>query len=277
MMHRPKKAYAYLITATLAIAVPASAGLDVKTRMVANGKDAGTSRIRSEGNSLRIDIDAPPSGQGATFLVFDATKETLYVLRPEDRTYIELDKDFAATLSRQMDETRRMLQAQMKNMPPDQRAMMEKMMENGSLPFQNTKETKKRKPLEVRNTGESDTVGGKPCTLFALSRDGEPKADVCVASWESVGLRPDDMQAFRKFGAFQARMSESMSGAMPETEQPFELFEQVDGFPLRTRRYENETVTAETFYEELQQTEVSAESFEIPAGYTKIQMGMPSK
>lgn len=264
---------AALIAAMVLAPSLAAAGLDVKTRTVGAGEEAGSSRMRTDGDHLRIDTEAPPSGQGATSMVFDANREVLYVLRHGDRTYVEIDKNFAKALGEKMAEAQRLMQAQLEKMPPEQRAMMEKMMKSGAMPFPNPRETKKRDPLEALNTGEGDTVDGKPCTIFALSRGGEAKGDVCVASWDSVGISPTDIQALKKLGSFQARMTESFAGSMPGADQPFELLERVDGFPLRTRRSEGGKVTSETFFEEIAQADVADDVFEVPAGYTKKELG----
>lgn len=264
-----------LAASTLLAALPAYGGLDVKTRTVGAGADGGSSRMRTQGDHLRIDTVAPPSGAGATSMIFDAGSEVLYIVRHGDRTYVEIDKDFARALGEKMAQAQKLMQEQLEKMPPDQRAMMEKMMKGGAMPFPKPGETKKREPLAARDTGEGDTVDGKPCSVFALSRGNESKGDVCVASWDTAGIQPADIEVVKKLGTFQARMTESFAGAMPGAEQPFELLERVDGFPLRTRRSEDGKVTSETFFEEIVETEVPSDVFEVPENYAKKQLGTP--
>lgn len=208
-------------------------------------------------------------------MVFDAKAEVLRILRHGERTYLEIDREFAAGLAAKMAEAQRLMEAQLAKMPPDQRAMMEKMMKSGALPFPKPGETKKRAPLEAKATGESETVNGTPCTVYALRRAGELKGDVCVASWDAIGITPSDVEVVKKLGTFQGRMTEAFAGSMPGAEQPFELLDRVDGFPLRTRRTEAGKVVSETFFEDIVKTDVPADTFEIPAGYTKKEMGLP--
>lgn len=255
--------------AALLVAGPSFAGLDVKTRTVGDGQESGSSRMRTQGDWLRIDTVAPPSGQGETSMVFNAEDEVLYIVRHGDRSYVEINKEFARALGEKMAAAQEMMQAQLEKMPPQQRAMMEKMMKSGAMPFPKPGETKKRDPLDARATGESDTVDGTPCSIFALSRGGTSRGDVCVASWSAAGVSAADIEVVKKLGSFQARMTESFAGTVPGAEQPFELLERVDGFPLRTRREQDGKVTSETFFEDIQQVEVPAKVFEIPAGYSK--------
>lgn len=258
-----------LVVATLLVAAPAFAGLDVKTRTVGDGAESGSSRMRTQGNWLRIDTVAPPSGQGETSMLFNADEEVLYIVRHGDRSYVEIDKDFARALGEKMADAQKMMQAQLEKMPPQQRAMMEKMMKSGAMPFPKPGETKKRAPLDARPTGEGDTVGGTACSIYALSRGGESRGDVCVATWSAAGITAADIAVVKELGTFQARMTESFAGTIPGAEQPFELLERVDGFPLRTRRSQEGKVTSETFFEDIQQVEVPADVFAIPDGYTK--------
>ncbi len=260
----------------LTLAGPARAGLDVKTRTTGSGTEPDSSRMRTEGDLLRIDTAAPPSGQGATSMIFDADAQVLRVLRHGDRTYVEIDEAFAERLSSKVAEAQKMMEAQLAKMPPEQRAMMEKMMQGGALPFPKPGAKKDRPPLEARATGEADTVDGTPCSLFRLRRGAEEKGDVCVASWSAVGASPEDIAVLKKLGAFQAKMTKSFAGSMPGAEQPFELLERVDGFPLRTRRVAGGAVESETFFEDVTKTDVPADVFEIPAGYTRKDIALPN-
>ena len=247
----------------------------MKTRTVGSAGTPDSSRLRADGNQLRIDTAAPPSGQGATSIVFDANTEVLRVYRHAENSYVEIDKEFAAQLGAKMAEAQKMMEAQLAKMPPEQRAMMEKLMKSGAMPFPNPGAKKNAVPLEAKSTAKTETIGETVCTVYTLSRGGTPKGDVCVAAWDTVAIGPNDIKVLKKLGAFQSKMTESLAGAVPGAAQPFELLDRVDGFPLRTRRTEGGKVVSETYFEDLQQAEVDPDAFSIPAGYTKKETAAP--
>jgi len=262
--------------AAVLVAAEATAGLDVKTRTVAEGKSGNTgARMRTEGDRLRIDMAAPPSGQGASSLVFDANAQVLRILRHDDESYVEIDRQTADQIGATMAAARKKMQEQLAKMPPQQRALMEKMMQGGAIPLPNPDAPKKAVPLEAKPSGETDDVGGTACTVYALTRGGESKGDVCVAAWDAVGIAPSDIAVLKKLGAFQRKMTEALAGSIPGAEQPFELLERVDGFPLRTRRLEDGKVVSETYFEDLTQRDVPADAFAVPADYTKKSVDRP--
>lgn len=261
------------LAAALLAAGTALGGVDIKTRT--EGREGVSGRMRAQGNQLRMDTEAPPSGAGATSIVFDASKNLLRIYRHEDKSYFEIDEKYAEQIGAQMAEARKKMEEQLARMPPEQRAMMEKMMEGGALPFPPSDESQKRPPLDAKPTGETETVGGIPCTSYALTRGGEKKGDVCAASWNALEIEAADVVAVKKLGAFQSKLSDSFGASITGGEQPFELLERIDGFPLRTRRMGDGQVVSTTYFEDITQVDVPADTFAVPAGYTKKQMGQP--
>ncbi|MBM4266603.1 MAG: hypothetical protein FJ144_08340 [Deltaproteobacteria bacterium] len=256
----------------------AEAGVDLKMRTVVPGneKASGSGRMRVEGTLLRIDLGAAPSGAGATSLIFDGKNDVLRVVRHDDRSYVQIDEAAAAQLAGEMAEARRQIDDQLAKMPEAQRKMIERMLANGALPFPAPGgAAKKTPPLEAAATKEKDEVHDHSCRIVRLSRGGQRKGDVCVAPYEAVGLVPDDLAVVKELGRFQGKMTGALAGSVPGAEQPFELLDRVDGFPLRTRRTEGGKVRSETFFEDIQKVEITPDTFEIWKGYERKELPSP--
>ena len=78
--------------------------------------DAGKLRVESQ------------DSENKSVMIFDASKQVMWMINPGDNTYREMDKAQVDAMGQQMSKAMEQMQAQMANMPPEQRKMMEDMM-----------------------------------------------------------------------------------------------------------------------------------------------------
>ena len=96
----------------------------------------------------------------------------------------------------------------MKNMPPEQRAMMEKMMK-GKMP-----QAAAAAPKTVYTAKGSGSVNGFSCTKYEGDQSGVKEAEVCAAVPAQIKLTPADLQIFEKDERVFQRSSE-LAGQLP--------------------------------------------------------------
>ncbi|HEX6465521.1 MAG TPA: hypothetical protein VFZ98_13755, partial [Vicinamibacterales bacterium] len=103
----------------------AANGLVISTKTT-NGAATVTSQIQLDAEHMRAEMAGRGGGQSA--VVFDGTKQTMYIIDDSKKTYSEITKDDLDRLAAQMSQMQSQMQGAMANMPPEQRARIEAMM-----------------------------------------------------------------------------------------------------------------------------------------------------
>jgi hypothetical protein len=193
---------------------------------------------------------------------------TITLLDDKHKTYREMDKETLRNMATQAGAAMAQLQEKMKNMSPEQRAMMEKAMGShmpGGMGAQGANDT-----YAATDTGKNATVEGRSCRLWQTTRNGAPLEELCVVPYASLPGREDLQKAFR----MMADAVEDLAGVMPNVEKAMKARLSVNGYPVRVRRYDaqgalrkNETVLTKWTEESL-----PASVFDVPAGYTKQEL-----
>jgi hypothetical protein len=89
------------------------------------GTNVRTSQIQIEKTRMRAEVEGP---NGLQVMIFDGTKEVLWAINTERKTYTEMTKADVDQMAGQMNAAMSQMQAQMAQMPPAQREQMERMM-----------------------------------------------------------------------------------------------------------------------------------------------------
>jgi Domain of unknown function (DUF4412) len=179
---------------------------------------------------LRLNTDA---GSSVLFLT-DGGRDRLVMLDKTKNEYTEIDQQTLNQLGTQMQGAMAQMEAAMKNMPPEQRAMMEKMMK-GKMPAPQA-----ASPATTTYTAKgSATVNGFPCTKYDGERGGSKVAEVCAAPMAAARLNASDFQLFDRMREFMSgflsalKSSPFASNAPALTERGFE------GFPVQRIEFSN--------------------------------------
>ncbi len=95
------------------------------------GGNTEAHQIQIDQNRIRVETSGM-NGEKQAF-VFDGTKQIMWMINYDKKTYSEITKDDADRLGGQMSDAMGKMQAQMQAMPPEQRARIEAMMK-GRMP-----------------------------------------------------------------------------------------------------------------------------------------------
>jgi hypothetical protein len=89
-----------------------------------------------------------------------------------------------------------------------------------------------------------------------------------LADIQGVG---EAMEAFTNMASFMNQLSDSMPEPMASAmaENPMELIDQIDGFPVRRVDFVNGEVHSETLLEGVVEQALDANVFAVPEGYTE--------
>lgn len=198
----------------------------------------------------------------------------MYTIDTSSKTYRVIDKATVDKMGAQFAEAKKKMAAQMASMPPEQRAMMEKMMGQmgGGAPGAAAAPTRTR---TLKNTGRTETVAGIKCSVWEAAVNGQKEEELCAAEPGSIPGGDEAMKTFREIGAMLKGFTESFGARGKKSTAPWNDLETINGVPILTRDFEHGKATSETRLMVARKESVPDSAFEVPAGYTekKISIG----
>ncbi|MEZ5351091.1 MAG: hypothetical protein R2762_00510 [Bryobacteraceae bacterium] len=184
--------------ATLLAAAPLCAGVRVVSETKEHGSGSVTKQEMLVDNTrLRMNITGK---QNMSILFLTDGGNRMLMLDRNRNEYREIDQATMDQMSRQVQGMMAGMEEKLKNMPPEQRAMIEKMMKGrmGQMGSQAA-------PVKTTYTAKgSATMNGFRCTNYDGTRGGEKVAELCAASPSVVSMAPSDYQVFSKMREFVA-------------------------------------------------------------------------
>jgi hypothetical protein len=253
-----------LLISIACIASHAYAGIHVEniTRDIKTKAQQGdTQTMLHQNGMLRVNASAGSSMilKGSNMIMLDDKNKQYREMSTEDMK--KMAEQGAAAMAR--------MREQLKNMKPEQRAEMERVM-GKSIPGGLGAMDGKTDVYEAKNLGKSETVEGRQCQLWTMMRNGQPFSELCVVPYSSLPGSEDFGKAFKGMAEAFGGLAKSMPGA----DQTAKAYETVNGYPVRTRSYDGDGKfrSTENILTKWVTEAIPAAAFEVPAGYKKMQM-----
>ena len=245
------------------------AGL-VASSMTATADTLITS-VDQDGATTRIYVSAGKTGavneNGQTDFIYDGNKGEMVALNHEEKGYLQMDEQamakMASGLNQMQQQMMSMMQEQMADMSPEEREQMRQMMGSMMPGMDNKKEA-----LRIDETGKSDKVNEHSCKWVSVYNDKTLLSEACVVTLSNLDIDKDD---FETLSAFLNKMSQfaGQFGAQDEMMLNQHLFAN-KLLPVQIREHGEEGAQTTTL--SFKKQAVSANIFQIPAGYTLQQM-----
>jgi hypothetical protein len=263
-----------LLTLVL-FAAGAQAGtvLETVNRDLASKGESTVIHTWAQNGMMRVESQANKASQRSTMIFKD---DTIYAINHQDKSYIAMDRESMQRVAAQLNPALKMLQERMKDMTPEQRAQMEKMM-GGSLP-PGVGEAEKK--TEIKRTARTDTVSGHSCSYVQVLEDGVLTDDVCVTPTKALKGSDELMTAATRMADLMREMMSTMDAPWLRqmAEKQVQNFAALGGIPVLTRHFEAGTPQSETTLTSIRSEALAASLFEVPAGYTRKDMlGAPAR
>jgi len=262
-----------MVGMVVAWAPAARAGVELTTEL-ADVTEAATAQSRPpnpgkmllDGNRLRMEMTRQDGSDAV--LIFRGDRNVMWSVNEKRRTYTEVDRARMQEMVAQSDATRKQMEKEFDKVPPEKRAEMLRMLAQGAP-------KKKREPPTIKPTGRTDKVGGIPCHEVEVVRNDEKLREVCVADWKAAGITKGDLGALRDLNGFEDDTVGALGGRTQD--DALELFEQLDGLPVRVRTFRGGKPRTELRVVKVERKAIDAKSFEVPEGYTKreFKINMP--
>ena len=213
----------------LAPAVQADATLTMKE--VGGKMD---SVIEVKGHMLRMSTP----GQ-SDYMLYDAQRDVLIHVSDANRQYMEFDRatlvemaDSVARVQKEMAPQMAMMREQLKNLPPEQRAMIEKQM--GGMVDLGAMETKPAANITTVKRG-SDKIAGFKCQRYDVMSGKQRVADVCVATDADAGMSKADFATASSAMKFMRDMADSAQKMTAGMGGPKMSMGDIDGVPVSAK------------------------------------------
>lgn len=191
-------------------------------------------------------------------LIFDDKAQVLHIISDDRKSYIDIDKSTAGG-----GDPMAAMQAQLANLPPDQRAMAEQMLKSklGTPP----------PPLVYNKGTETKTIAGYSCTMFEGMRGSEKVTEYCGTTSGDFKMSDVerktmlDMQSYLRNFTIMVRSADDSSRA-------FQWDTSVDGYPVATRCFVNGTMTLDLTLDSVNRKPIPAELYTVPKDYKKMDL-----
>ncbi|MEZ5598332.1 MAG: hypothetical protein R3E84_18485 [Pseudomonadales bacterium] len=239
----------------------AAAGVAVTVEVQETGAEAIPQRVLLLGKDIKL------SGAGgeAKDMVFKGSTDEMLAIDHERGEYMLIDRATVEQLAGGVAAISQQMDAVLRNLPPEQREMMEKMMK-GKLPQATPAPT----APEIRATGETATHGGLKTRRFDVFVDGRKRSEFWVANWNDID--PRVRTAFEHMASFMKGLVDKLPAKMSDSVRTggFEAIGDLNGLPMLTREFDaSGKVAGESRVTGITDADVDVAIFNPPAGYTR--------
>ena len=195
--------------------------------------------------------------------LFRQDKGVFWMIDLKNKTYAEISRQDLQKIKSRMEEASKQLEEQMRNLPPEQRQMMEQMMAG--------KMSHKAPEISYQKIASGETVNQWACDKYVGTRQAQKQSEVWTTDWKNLGLQPEDFNALKEMGEFFLELTWGQESFYKVGDQPDE--HHYAGVPIKTIGYSGERITDTQELKQISKQDFDASLFELPTGYAKQDLG----
>jgi len=224
-----------------------------------------------EGRHLKMGI-ASGGRRSQGEMIFRGDRREMIVVDHDEDTYTVMNKELIGNVAGQVGSAMSQMQEALKNVPKDQRDLYEKMMK------ERFPQAAARAKPELRKTGEHADRNGYPCVKYEVLRDGKKVRELWVTSWSNIEGGAETAAVFRDMASFFQEILDAIPsfggpGAAAPVDNPFTYMDEMEGFPVVTREFNDDgSLESEATLRGSQRRVLDLVDFEPPAGYKRQAM-----
>lgn len=258
------------------IAAPVSAGVVYEIEVKDHEQTPPRSELMEtsvEGPNLKMGI-ASTGEPSESDMIYRGDRREMVFVDHEDKSFHVMDEETIGRLAGQVNQAMAQMQEALKDVPAEQRAMLEQMMKQ-RMPEQAPPARSKR---ELRKAGDRAEKAGYPCVKYELLDAGRVIRELWVTDWDNIEGGDDVVDAFEGMADFFREMLD----AMPDMGQDrsgmgdnfFEHMRELGGFPVFVREFGNDgSLAGESTLRSVRRQTLDPDVFEPPSGYKRRSMG----
>lgn len=233
--------------------------------------EAQIDKIYAEGGMLRMDPHQDGEGDDGSVLFRD---DTLWLIDHQEKRVHRVDEEGMEKVSLQIHAAMKQMEAQLAQLPPEQREMMEKMMKE-RMPAMAAARGGDAPERRVEK-GDTDKVGAYSCTTYTMYSGDRKVWEVCAASANELGSAAHEViEAVRGMSHFVEQLREAVRQTpfAEVVDTPFQAMEEIQGFPIRIRGFGTGGVIDDvSTLKSITPEELGDDWFAVPAGYEVVNL-----
>ncbi len=275
-----QRLFIFALATTFLIALPAGAGVVFEIETTDHQQSPPKTQASEgyvEGKNLKMEIAAGRHNDKGD-MIYRGDRREMVVVDHSEKSYIVMNEQAVQQMADQVSSAMSQVEEALKNVPADQRAMMEKMLKDRMPP--GTTDTPSRPKSELRKTNERAEKNGYPCVKYEVFRESRKLRELWVTDWSNVEGGEEAVDAFEGMAEFFEKLLDSIPDFGQKDGDTFDggVFEhmrELDGFPVVTREFgEDGSLTDETVLRSATRRALDPDDFEPPAGYKRRSMGI---
>lgn len=240
--------------------LPAAAGVVIQQEQREAGSDTPLVQTIIYLDAGKLRVEARSAEGEHTITIFDEAKQVMWVIDRVAGTYSEMTAAQVAEMSKRMADARKAMEAQLAQMPPERRKMIEEMM----------KQQMGGSDMTVREISRGEKVGSFTCIHYEQLSQGRRSGEVWTASPDQLQIGEAEFKTFQALGRFLEPLGQGGPGG-----PGFVLASRsIEGFPVRSLTYDGGEVVAEEKVTKSERRALEPGLFTLPPGLEKTEMGM---
>ncbi len=198
-----------------------------------------------------------------TALIFNAQANAFTVVNHQDQSYVVFGEKEIAALSDVSAMVDRMLEEQLSQMPAAQRDQMRGMMES----MIKKQMPKQAAPPQYNKSGQSSNYNGFDCEVVIKMVEGQKDGDFCVADIADLGIPAADYDSINQFMQTVEKLASQFG-----QDQSMNFSDIGSVIPVYY-----DMGLQKAYLTEINHDALGAQTFQVPEGYSKTNLGLPTE
>ena len=219
--------------------------------------------------TVYLDTDRMKVVNDKDIMIFRGDLKRMWAIEGDERKYTEMSPETVQQMSAQVSGAMAQMQAQLAQLPPEQRAQIEAMMaqRGGALA------APAQRQVTYTRAGGGKTVGAWRCEQYAKMVNGQKEEELCMAPIGSVGINADDLKVLESISTMMGPITQQAPNrgdylSLDAVNKAIGF----QGIPLETVYYSDGKPERRNTVSKIDRTSIPASTFEIPPGFTKKEM-----
>ncbi|SMD33066.1 hypothetical protein SAMN04488029_1430 [Reichenbachiella faecimaris] len=237
-----------------------------KTKTLENGSVA-VSEIYLTANKMLV----KNSGSDNSSIIFDGSTEVFTFIDNKKKEYYQFDKPTLLQLKEQIKMMAKMMQQFAANMPAEQKSKFDQILNPSSGDM-----------MTYKTNGKNDKIGSWKTVGYDGMNDGNKVLQMNIAAYNTLGVNESQFAIMKQMMNYFKDNLQEVVALLPTGGSFSQLnFDEnspilKDGIPVKTIAYKEGEAVNENIVESLAKKSISADQFNIPAGYKQQQINMQS-
>ncbi|MCK5698077.1 MAG: hypothetical protein KAI02_07940 [Gammaproteobacteria bacterium] len=228
-----------------------------------NGTQKISTTMQVKDNKIRF----TPANQNNNYSIYNSQTNQLANIDYAKKQYMMMDekiiKEQMNQAKKRMDAMRQAMQEKMKDMPPEKKKQVEKMMNEHLSQVDNTQTPQ---TLEQKKTSRTETISGILCTVYEASLNGRKHSELCMTQADKMGIDNNDADALMNMQNFMKRIQRVAQTTMGNNTA---ITADIEGIPLHTTLYkEDGSISLDTRLINISRDKLSDKIITIPTDFT---------